>query len=54
MVDWKSVVMQFQIGETMVTLQGDPSLSKMLVSLKSMMKAFKESGKGILLELGSL
>lgn len=53
-VDWKSLVMRFQVGETVVTLQGDPSLSKALVSLKTMIKAFRESGEGILLELGSL
>jgi len=35
-----------------VTLQGDPSLSKTLVSLKVMMKAFRENGEGVLLELG--
>ena len=36
-----------------VTLHGDPNLSKTLVTLKSMMKAFRENG-GVLLELGSL
>lgn len=35
-------------------LQGGPSLSKLLVSLKSMMKAFREGGEEILLELENL
>ena len=41
----------------MVTLQGDPSLSKTLVTLKAMMKALKDSRdseEGVLLELGCL
>lgn len=38
----------------MVTLQGDPSLSKTLVTLKAMMKALKDSGEGVLIELGCL
>jgi len=29
-----------------ITLQGDPSLSKTLVSLKAIVKAFKEKGEG--------
>ena len=37
-----------------IALHGDPSLDKTLVTLKSMMKAFRESGEGVLLELGSL
>lgn len=53
-VDWKSLTMRFQVGDTNVALHGDPSLSKTLVSLKSMMKAFRRGGEGILLELGSL
>lgn len=47
-------MMKFQIGGTTMTLQGDPSLSKTLVTLKAMMKAFKNERGGVLLELGSL
>jgi len=46
--------MKFNVGGITVTLQGDPSLSKTLVSLKTMVKAFKEGGEGVLLELGAL
>lgn len=56
-LDWKSLTMCFHVGGTNVTqltLQGDPSFSKSLVSLKSMMKAFEEGGEGILLELENL
>lgn len=34
-----------------INLQGDPSLSKISVSLKSIWKAFKEHEEGLLLEL---
>ena len=50
-VDWGPLVMKFQVGYTAMTLQGDLSLSKTLVSLKSMMKAFCENGESVLLEL---
>ncbi|XP_052185288.1 uncharacterized protein LOC127796925 [Diospyros lotus] len=53
-VDWKTLTMKFQVGGMAVTLQGDPSLSKTLVSLKAMVKAFKEKGEGMLLELGAM
>ncbi|KAL2480924.1 putative mitochondrial protein [Abeliophyllum distichum] len=53
-VDWRELTMRFQVGETIVMLQGDPSLSKTLVSMKSMIKAFREKGEGVLLELGSI
>lgn len=46
--------MKFQIGGISMTLQGDPSLSKTLVTLKAMMKAFKREGEGVLLEFGNL
>jgi len=53
-VDWKSLTMKFRVGGMVVTLQGDPSLSKTMVSLKAMMKALKGSGEGMLLELGAI
>ena len=46
--------MTFQLGGIDVTLQGDPSLSKALVSLKAMMKAFKKNGERVLLEIGKV
>ncbi|KAL2503468.1 Transposon Tf2-8 polyprotein [Abeliophyllum distichum] len=53
-VNRKELTMKFQVGRTSVTLQGDPSLSKTLVSMKSMIKAFRENGEGVLLELGNI
>ena len=53
-VDWKALITKFQIGGIAVTLQGDPSLSKTLVSLNTIVKAFKENGEGMLLELGTM
>lgn len=41
------------IGVT-VALQGDPSLSRASVSMKSMIKVLKAQGEGVLLELGSI
>lgn len=53
-VDWKALTMKFWVGETTITLRGDPSLGKNLVSLKAKMKALKPSGGSVLLELGRL
>ncbi|XP_052203652.1 uncharacterized protein LOC127808947 [Diospyros lotus] len=53
-VDWGSLIMRFKVGDTAITLHGDPSLSKTLVTMKSMMKAFRKGGEGVLLELGCL
>ena len=46
--------MKFRVGALAITLQGDPSLSKTLVSLKAMMKEFRKNKQGMLLELGTL
>ena len=46
--------MKFQMGDMAVTLKGDPSLSKMQVSLKSMRKVIKDKGEGVLKELGRM
>lgn len=46
--------MRFKLSSESVVLQGDPSLHKTQVSLKSMVKAIKDKGQGVLLELGSM
>ena len=38
----------------MVIVQGDPSLSTSLVSLKAMWRALREQGEGDLIELGQI
>ena len=53
-VDWGSLIMRFKVGDMTITLHGDPSLSKTLVIMKYMMKAFRKGGEGVLLELGCL
>ena len=35
-------------------LQGDPTLSTSLISLKAMWKALRERGEGVFVELGSI
>ncbi|KAL5542906.1 hypothetical protein UlMin_010616 [Ulmus minor] len=48
--NWKTQVMKFMLGNESVTLRGDPSLGKTLVSLKAMMRTIKHEGAGILME----
>ena len=40
------------MGGVFVIFQGDPTLSTSLVSLKAMWKALRETGEGVLAELG--
>ena len=37
-----------------MTLRGDPSLGKTMVSLKAMMKTIRHEGEGILIELNEI
>ena len=53
-VNWKTLIMRFQQGAVLVTLQGDPSLCNSLVSLKAMLKAINGEGEAVLLGLCSL
>ena len=53
-VNWKLHTMCFQVGGATVILQGDPSLSTSLVSLKAMWRALRGQGEGILFELGQI
>ena len=52
--NWKTQVMKFRLGSEIITLRGDPSLGKTLVSLKAMMRTIKHEGAGILMELNRL
>ena len=52
-VNWKTLSMQFQVGGVAVLLQGDPTLSPSLVSLKTLWKALREREEGVLIELGN-
>ena len=53
-MNWAAMTMRFRVGGTRVQLQGDPSLCKTQVSLRSMMRTIQLEGQGILLELGHL
>ena len=53
-VNWKTLSMQFQVGGVAVRLQGDPTLSLSLVSLKMMWKALRECREGVLIKLGNI
>ena len=46
--------MRFKVGGVSVLLQGDPSLSNSLISLKAIWKAIQEQGEGLLVELGCI
>lgn len=49
--DWKNLIMTFELGGQSVTLWGDPSLTKALVSLKTMVKELLIEKEGLMLEL---
>ena len=53
-VNWKNLVMKFPMGDSVITLRGDPSLCKSGVSLKTLMKDLQQQGEGVLVELCSL
>lgn len=50
-VNWQSLTMKFKLGDSYVTLQGEPGLCKSLVSLKSMLKVIRSEKEGVLIEL---
>lgn len=52
--NWKTQVMQFQVGTNLVTLLGDPSLVRSKVSLKSMLRTLKKDKQGYLVEIHQL
>lgn len=43
--------MKFKLDGSWVTLQGEPGLSRSLISLRSMMKVLKKENEGMLVEL---
>lgn len=53
-VDWVDLTMTFNLGDRMVTLRGDPSLTKMEVSLKVLTKTWSDSDQGFLVEFRDL
>ena len=53
-VNWRTLTMPLKLGGISVLLQGDPSLSNSLISLKVMWKAIRDQGEGVLVELGCI
>ena len=49
-VDWKNLSMTFLHHGKKVVIKGDPSLTKSTVSLKNMIKTWKDSDQGFLIE----
>lgn len=52
--NWKTQTMKFRLGDTTVTLKGDPSLGRSKISLKAMMRTLRKEGGGFLVELNHL
>ncbi|XP_028552250.1 uncharacterized protein LOC114580023 [Dendrobium catenatum] len=50
-VNWKKLYMEYGQGGRKVTLQGDPSLCRARVALKSIFKTLRDEGEGYLIEL---
>ena len=46
--------MKFTLGQEAITLRGDSSLGRTLVSLKSMIRTIRQEGAGLLVELSQL
>ena len=51
-INWGAMTMRFNLGNTRVQLQGDPSLCRTQVSLQSMVRTIQQEGQGILLDFG--
>lgn len=53
-MNWGELTMTFEVNRETVVLQGDSSLMKSQISLKTMIKAIREGGQGVLVELGCM
>lgn len=53
-IDYRTSVMVFSVGKSLVQLQGDRSLVKSQVSFKSMMKSLQKEDEGLLIELSAM
>ncbi|KAL4568842.1 hypothetical protein LXL04_024459 [Taraxacum kok-saghyz] len=52
--NWKEQTMAFMLGAKQITLKGDPSLGKSLVSLRAMEREVCREGAGVLIELNEV
>ena len=53
-VNWKTLLMKFQLGTTTITLKGEPSLCKTQISLRALIQTVQHEEKGMLLECETL
>ena len=53
-VNWKTLTTSFRVGGVTVSLQGDPGLSRTMVSLKTMLRDIHEEHEGLRVELGHI
>lgn len=54
MTNWKSQVIQFEMGENTVTLVGDLSLVRAKISLKAMLRTIRKEKGGIWVEINEM
>ncbi|XP_016900395.2 uncharacterized protein LOC107990885 [Cucumis melo] len=53
-VDWRNLAMTFAVGDVKVVLKGDPSLTRMEISLKMLMKQWQPNDRGYLVDFRSM
>ncbi|KAA0062470.1 Ty3/gypsy retrotransposon protein [Cucumis melo var. makuwa] len=53
-VDWKALTMTFVVGDTKVILKGDPSLTRMEISLKVLVKTWQPYDQGFLINFRAM
>ena len=50
-VNWKMLTMKIKMGKAVIVLKGDPSFSRIEVSLKAMARALQHHSQGVWVEL---
>jgi hypothetical protein len=53
-INWREQTLRFNLGERGVILQGDPSLSKTMVTLKSLVRTIKKGETGVWVEFNGI
>ncbi|KAA0039533.1 peroxidase 64 [Cucumis melo var. makuwa] len=53
-VDWRNLAMTFVVGDAKVVLKGDPSLTRMEISLKMLIKQWKPDDRGYLVDFRAM
>ena len=53
-INWKTQLMKFRLGNRTVLIRGDPTLGKILVSLKAMIWTTRHEKQGVFLELSQV